>query len=204
MEIFDILLSWLQDNGILPAVDRCGVKPDQAGLFPLGVQELSRNEDVLGNIRRRARYSFLLRCTAIPGEDAARMLLRLLELGGDTPERAPAVREDDRASRINRFIEDHLSEDTGIDQLAAHMHLSRRQMVRVVREIYGIGFREKLLYARMDRASWLLRTTTDTISRIVETVGYQSQTAFQRAFREHFGMTPTQYRRQFSGESSKE
>ena len=130
-------------------------------------------------------------------------LLRLLELGGDTPERAPAVREDDRASRINRFIEDHLSEDTGIDQLAAHMHLSRRQMVRVVREIYGIGFREKLLYARMDRASWLLRTTTDTISRIVETVGYQSQTAFQRAFREHFGMTPTQYRRQFSGESSK-
>ena len=85
MEIFDILLSWLQDNGILPAVDRCGVKPDQAGLFPLGVQELSRNEDVLGNIRRRARYSFLLRCTAIPGEDAARMLLRLQELAAKDP-----------------------------------------------------------------------------------------------------------------------
>lgn len=121
-------------------------------------------------------------------------LLRLLELGEDAPEAAPAVREDDRASRINRFIEDHLSEDTGIDQLAAHMRLSRRQMVRVVREIYGIGFREKLLYARMDRAAWLLRTTADPVMRIVEAAGYQSQTAFQRAFREHFGMTPAAYR----------
>lgn len=131
-------------------------------------------------------------------------VLRVLELGEDAAETTPAMREDDRASRINRFIEDHLSEDTGIDALATHMHLSRRQMVRVLQDIYGVGFREKLLFARMDQASWLLRTTALPITTIVDRVGYASQTSFQRTFREHFGMTPTQYRRQFSGESGKE
>ena len=131
-------------------------------------------------------------------------LLRLLGLGGDAPEDTPAIRADDRASRINRFIEDHLSEDTGIDELAAYMHLSRRHMVRVLQNIYGVGFREKLLYARMDRASWLLRTTNHSISRVVEAVGYSSQATFQRAFREHFGMTPVQYRKQFAGDCRRE
>ena len=123
-------------------------------------------------------------------------VLRLLELGEDAPERYIRAPEDDRASRIDRYIEDHLADDRGIDGLAEYMHLSRRQMVRVVQEIYGIGFREKLLYARMDRAAWLLRTTNRSVSSIVEAVGYSSQTAFQRTFRSFFQTTPQQYRKQ--------
>ena len=85
MDIFETLLSWLQDNGILPAVDSCGVMPGQAGLYPLGVEMRETTKDVLGNVRRKARYTFLLRCIATVGEDAARKLLQLQDTAAKSP-----------------------------------------------------------------------------------------------------------------------
>ena len=51
--------------------------PGSGGLYPRGVEELSRREDVLGNTVVRCRVTFLLRRTACPGKDSARWLLEL-------------------------------------------------------------------------------------------------------------------------------
>ena len=85
MDIFENLLSWLKQQGILPAVDACGAKPGETGLFPIGVDELRYRKDVLGQVTRFVRYSFLLRCVALPGEDAARKLLLLQEMAANDP-----------------------------------------------------------------------------------------------------------------------
>lgn len=123
-------------------------------------------------------------------------ILSLLELGTDTSGSYLFLGENSRASYIDRYIEDHLADAPSVDDLAKHLHLSRRQTVRILQDIYGIGFREKLLFARMDRAAWLLRTTKEPLSQIIGAVGYSSQTAFHRAFQSHFHMTPLQYRKE--------
>ena len=61
MDILEILLSWLRERNILPAVDSCGVTPGQTGLFPLGMEEKQRKTDILGQGKRVVRYSFLLK-----------------------------------------------------------------------------------------------------------------------------------------------
>ena len=57
-------------------------------------------------------------------------------------------------------------------------------------------FREKLKSARMDFAAWLLKTTDFSVSEIGRRSGYESETAFLRTFKDYYGVTPTNYRKE--------
>ena len=119
---------------------------------------------------------------------------RLLELGDPASDRQSRFKPS-RTHQIERYIEGNLAQTPSEEDLAQHLGLSRRQTARILQETYGIGFREKLLNARMDRAAWLLRTTQKPLSIIISEVGYSSQSAFFNAFRAHFHTTPLKYRK---------
>lgn len=119
---------------------------------------------------------------------------RLLELGDPTNVRQSRFTPS-RTHQIERYIESNLAQTPSEEDLAQHLGLSRRQTARILQETYGIGFREKLLNARMDRAAWLLRTTQKPLSLIISEVGYSSQSAFFNAFRSFFHTTPLKYRK---------
>lgn len=121
-------------------------------------------------------------------------LLRLLGLKEFQGAQLDTLSENQRISRIDDYFEKHFSESAGEEALAKNLHLSRRQLDRVLRKNYGMGYRQKLILARMDHAAWLLRTTVLQISQIAGQVGYTSDSAFFQVFRQHFGMTPSQYR----------
>ena len=59
------------------AVDFSPGKPDQCGLFPMGLQVLYSGADILGNRIYRLRQSFLLRRAFLAGEDGARWMMEL-------------------------------------------------------------------------------------------------------------------------------
>lgn len=87
MDILEKVRAWLEGQEILPKVDTCGLSAGETGLFPLGMEQVSVREDVLGNRVRRMRYIFLLRRTAVPGLDAAAWLLQLQALAAKNPPR---------------------------------------------------------------------------------------------------------------------
>ena len=58
-------------------IDYADATPGFCGMYPQGVKELSRREDVLGNMAVRCRVTFLLRKAACPGKDSAKWLLDL-------------------------------------------------------------------------------------------------------------------------------
>lgn len=80
------------------------------------------------------------------------------------------------------------------DELAAMLNLSRRQLNRVLMQNYGMGYRQKMLRARMEYAGNLLRNTDQKISQIGTAVGYTAESSFYKAFQSYYGMTPQQYR----------
>ncbi len=101
-------------------------------------------------------------------------------------------------SEITKIVDDYFEKNfarvAGEQALADRLHISRRQLVRVLQKYYGMTFREKLIHTRMDYAAWQLRTTQLPVSRICEKVGYSSEAAFFKTFRQYFGMTPGNYR----------
>jgi AraC-like DNA-binding protein len=52
---------------------------------------------------------------------------------------------------------------------------------------------------RLQRAARLLQTTRQTILNVALDVGYESESAFNRAFKREFGLPPAQYRRERAG-----
>lgn len=112
------------------------------------------------------------------------------------PERVAvaAASSDWRTDVIDDFFSEDLTYGTEM-QLAEKLHLSRRQLSRVMQAHYGMSFRQKLLSARMDRAGWLLRTSGLPIAQICSNVGYNSEAAFYQNFKSYYGMTPWQYRK---------
>ena len=58
-----------------------------------------------------------------------------------------------------------------------------------------MSYSEKLLQARMIKASDYLIYTDKDIQAIGEEVGYSGSSYFTRVFKRHFGITPREYRK---------
>lgn len=120
-------------------------------------------------------------------------LFRLLGLSENS-----AAGADSTGSRITEtvdtYFERHFADAGGEQALADLLHISRRQLVRLLQQHYGMNFRQKLINTRMDHAAWLLRTTQLPVSGVCEKVGYSSEAAFFKIFRNQFGTTPHKYR----------
>ena len=81
MTELELLSAWLQTFPMWDTdtqIDLTDAVPGSTGLFPKGLQELSRREDVLGNLTVCYRWSFTLRRNAAGnGEENARWLMEL-------------------------------------------------------------------------------------------------------------------------------
>lgn len=105
--------------------------------------------------------------------------------------------------KIDDFFEVHLADNTSAQTLARELNLSLHQLSNVMKQTYGIGFREKRILARMDHAAWLLRSTEKPACEIAGEIGYSSEAAFYQIFLKRFQMTPQQYRLQHRKGSNK-
>lgn len=89
MDMLEKLGAWLGAlpfwKGEVPEIDKLSVKPGAAGLFPLGVKQLEKREDVLGNVTYLNRYSFLLKKIAVPGMDSAVWCMAVQEAARQLP-----------------------------------------------------------------------------------------------------------------------
>ena len=75
------------------------------------------------------------------------------------------------------------------------VHVSERTLRRLFRDEVGMSWRSYLRQARLLRAMALLAVERTTVLDVATAVGFDSVSAFNRAFLEHAGETPTAYRR---------
>ena len=86
-------------------VDYLEAVPGNTGLYPKGITELSRREDVLGNVKVRCRSTFLLRKTAVGTEENARWLMEFQTWVADQNRLGlvPQFGDDPKQERIRAF-----------------------------------------------------------------------------------------------------
>jgi AraC family transcriptional regulator, activator of mtrCDE len=73
--------------------------------------------------------------------------------------------------------------------------MSRATLARQFQKTLGRSAADLLADVRMTVAGNALKKSSISTGSIAEAVGYQSEAAFQRAFKIHRGMTPAQWRK---------
>jgi AraC family transcriptional activator of mtrCDE len=82
-----------------------------------------------------------------------------------------------------------------LPDLARLCNMSRATLVRQFQEKLGRLASDLLTDVRMTLAANELKKSSLSTGAVAEAVGYQSEAAFQRAFKSHMSVTPAQWRK---------
>ena len=103
----------------------------------------------------------------------------------------------DYTQRINKvvaYINDHLDESLDLKTLAEVAALSDFHFHRVFKALKGESIGAHISRLRIEAAARLLRYSALSIEDIAFNIGYEAPAALSKAFKNQYGITPTQYR----------
>ena len=98
-------------------------------------------------------------------------------------------------AETRRYMEAHLDESLTIPALSRRACLSATTFKEAFRQLYGLPVHTWLRQRRMERAAELLNTSGLNLEGVAKAVGYSSVSQFAAAFRQQYGVTPGQYRK---------
>lgn len=185
-------LSFSVDPSLADALSN--VDREEYRFFEPGGQAVSLCRDILREMDADAFLSREL-SSAMFSQLMILCLRAVREDSGHTQEAPKPLTQEDEIERIDNFFALYPPEKQTRQELAEYLHCSQRQLIRKMQALYGVSFRQKLIASRMDLAKYLLRSTDKSVNEISTTVGYADNAAFFRAFRQHTGLTPAQYRK---------
>jgi AraC-like DNA-binding protein len=97
--------------------------------------------------------------------------------------------------RAIHLLETRFREPWSLNEIAAHVGVSRAHLAKLFQQNTGIPLHKFLNRARISRAERLLRNTELSCESIAVECGFGVIQHFSRAFKIHTGMTPIQFRR---------
>lgn len=127
------------------------------------------------------------------------LLLAIAQLGAGSQDCKAELPPESDAGAVKvrlalRYVHDNLDRRVSVSEIAAQVHLSRRQLARLFAQHIGTSPGAYIEQARLNRAKALLEHTGTAIKRIATTVGYGSVHHFSRAFSRQVGRSPGAYR----------
>lgn len=97
-------------------------------------------------------------------------------------------------NQIQRFLQTHLSEDVSLQAIADHVYMHPTHVSKVFKKETGENISEYVLRLRMDKAVFLLKESKYKIYEVAGLLGYKNPTYFIKVFKDHFGVTPQEFR----------
>ena len=92
------------------------------------------------------------------------------------------------------YIQLKYSEPIKIEGIASALGLNRSHLTRLFKEATGYSLQDYLLTYRMKMAVKLLSDKSLSVAEIAANVGYTDTFTFSKAFKRHFGKSPSDYR----------
>ena len=88
-------------------------------------------------------------------------------------------------------------------RLAPSASYSPSHLIRLYRDVFDETPSEYAARLRFERAWRMVRDTTMPVCEITEALGFESQSAFCRAFKQSFGVTATELRRHAADDTAR-
>jgi AraC-like DNA-binding protein len=162
-----------------------------------------RTRLMIDDARLQRNLSAIAAATAAgePCEESAReLVLRIFELvAGFTP----AWRDDSRVfpKRVMRdltdFIDAHLRLPIGLCEIATTVGLSPSHFAKKFRVSSGLSLQRFANLRRTRKALGCLQAGSENMAALALELGFHSQSHMNRVFRDHTGISPGRYRRQY-------
>ena len=97
---------------------------------------------------------------------------------------------------VMQFLEEHYS-NRALSQtmVADHFHLSIYSLSRMFKKQFGMSFSEYVNGKRLEKSRELLLSTVLSVKEIADEVGFTDANYFTRLFRQNFGISPTDFRK---------
>ncbi|MBL4660470.1 MAG: helix-turn-helix transcriptional regulator [Alcanivoracaceae bacterium] len=81
-----------------------------------------------------------------------------------------------------------------LQQLGKHAGMSRSTLLRQFKTMLGMSPITYIKNWRMMRAYYLLKYSTKSLEQIAELIGFSSARTMNKAFKQHYGLTPNELR----------
>lgn len=183
-----LLQGYLPSPLVVHTADQDATGPSGTGTQLAGLVALMRIESAAENLGGRAMLNAL--STALFA-----LVLRLAGEATTAPTGLLALAGHPRLAPALNALFQEPGRPWSLPELARLCHMSRATLVRHFQDRLGRSASELLADIRMTLAANELRKPSAAMGAVAEMVGYQSEAAFQRAFKQHMGVTPAQWRR---------
>jgi beta-xylosidase/AraC-like DNA-binding protein len=104
---------------------------------------------------------------------------------------------DARKHEIAAFIQTNFDKPIRLEDLAKRTYLSYTYLSKYIKRHFGMGFAAYLSKVRLNYAVSQLLHSDLSVVRIATEAGFASSAALNKAFKQTYNMTPTEYRRQW-------
>lgn len=102
-------------------------------------------------------------------------------------------------TRLDDYVLDNITQaNLRISAIAEHFHMSERSLSRKLNAIVGSSPKQYLMSIRLKHAETLLIKSEYSLKEIVVSAGFNDSAHFSRVFKTHYGLTPSNYRKQHS------
>jgi len=101
----------------------------------------------------------------------------------------------DRAKEMLDYLHAHYQEKISLENLAAHVFLSREECSRFFKKMVGMTPFTYLLHYRLRKSMELLRDSEQSITTIATTTGFSTVSYYIEKFKKYTGYSPHVYRK---------
>ena len=118
------------------------------------------------------------------------LLLRAMAGVGEEPLREKT----DLLDELLIYVSEHLQDKITVRDTAGKLHVSESTVTHLCSKRLGLSFYRYVTQQRLDKARQLMLEQED-LSTVAEKAGFCDYTAFFRAFKQEYGLSPSEYRK---------
>ena len=119
------------------------------------------------------------------------------ELASSTFAKVEVSSDSRRVLKVKDYINTHIVDDLRLEQLADLVGMTPTAFSRYFKQRTGKNLSEYIVDIRLGQAARLLVDTTDSVSEICWTCGFNTLSNFNRLFRKRKGCNPTEFREKY-------
>ena len=101
----------------------------------------------------------------------------------------------ERVDKILRYVDAHYGERIKLDDFAELLHINKYYICRIFRQHTGKTLSDYMNLVRIQKATELLISTSQSITEIAFVTGFQDINFFSRMFKRIMGISPTELRK---------